>query len=300
MQTPKNKKELRTLCGMISSLGDWFPSIQFNIKNLRSGCGEMKRFEWTKIMETEFKAVKHIFTHQIRLSPLDMDKKINIATDGANSAGIGFIVYQNANDLEEGKDVKIIKANSSGLKDSQKQYSAIDTELLALKFACDSSYYYLYGAKEIHVYTDSSGLEGMFNKPLGNIKNLRIRSMIEKLMMYNFVFHHVPAESNQIVDCLSRLTREIKEAEHFSLCDAVLADHKKIEARIKTIKASNAPTEDDPWVEYLGKVAMTDKDYITMVHHIEAGTEIDDIDKECELSNFHNFKTDCLRNVKIC
>ena len=79
MQTPKNKKELRTLCGMISSLGDWFPSIQFNIKNLRSGCGEMKRFEWTKIMETEFKAVKHIFTHQIRLSPLDMDKTINIA-----------------------------------------------------------------------------------------------------------------------------------------------------------------------------------------------------------------------------
>ena len=106
-------------------------------------------------------------------------------------------MFQNANDLEEGKDVKIIKANSSALKDSQKQYSAIDTELLALKFACDSSYYYLYGAKEIHVYTDSSGLEGMFNKPLGNIKNLRIRSMIEKLMMYNFVFHHVPAESNQ-------------------------------------------------------------------------------------------------------
>ena len=109
-------------------------------------------------------------------------------------------------------------------------------------------------------------------------------------MMYNFVFHHVLAESNQIVDCLSRLTREIKEAEQFSLCDAVLGDHKKIEARIKTIKASNAPTEDDPWVEYLGKVAMTDKDYITMVHHTEAGTEIDDIDKECELSNFHNFK----------
>ena len=75
MQTPKTKKELRPLCRMISSLGDWFPSIQFDIKKLRAGCGEMKRFEWTKIMETEFKAVKHIFTHQIRLSPLDMDKK---------------------------------------------------------------------------------------------------------------------------------------------------------------------------------------------------------------------------------
>merc|ERR1712208_235096 len=106
--------------------------------------------------------------------------------------------------------------------------------LLALKFACDSSYYYLYGVKEIHVHTDSSGLEGIFNKPLGNIKNLSIRSMVEKLMMYNFVFHHMPADSNQIVDFLSRLTHEIQEAEHFSLCDAVLPDHKKIEARVKT------------------------------------------------------------------
>ena len=31
MKTPKTKKELRTLCGMISSLGDWLPAIQFNI-----------------------------------------------------------------------------------------------------------------------------------------------------------------------------------------------------------------------------------------------------------------------------
>ena len=109
----------------------------------------MKRFEWTKIQETEFKAVKHIFTHQIRLSPLDTNKRINIVRDGANSARIGFVVFQNANDLKEGQDVKIIKANSSGLKDSQKQYSAVETELLALKFACESSYYYLYGAREI-------------------------------------------------------------------------------------------------------------------------------------------------------
>merc|ERR1711888_528600 len=96
-------------------------------------------------MEEEFLAVKHIFTHQIRLSPLDVNKRINIATDGANSSGIGFVIFQNADDLQQGKDVKIIKANSSGLKDSQKQYSAVETELLALKFACESSYYYLYG-----------------------------------------------------------------------------------------------------------------------------------------------------------
>ena len=106
---------------------------------------------------------------------MDTSKRINIATDGANSTGICFVIFQNSNELEVGKDVRIIKANSSALKESQKQYSAIYTKLLVLKFACESSYFYLYGAREIHVYTDSLGLEGMFNKTLDKHKNLRIR-----------------------------------------------------------------------------------------------------------------------------
>ena len=39
----------------------------------------------------------------------------------------------------------------------------------------------------------------------------------------------------------------------------------------------------------MGKVAMSDNDYINKVHNIESGTEIDDIDKECELSKLPNF-----------
>merc|ERR1712208_95198 len=31
MRNPKTKRELRTLCGMVSSLGDWFPNVQFNM-----------------------------------------------------------------------------------------------------------------------------------------------------------------------------------------------------------------------------------------------------------------------------
>ena len=179
---------------MISSLKDWFPSIQFNTDNLRAGCAHLKHFSWTDIMEEEFRQVKEIFTHQIRLSPFDVEKRINIATDGANSSGVGFVLFQNADDLKQGENVSIVKANSSGLREGQTQYSAVDTEVLALKFACDASFYYLYGAPLIHVYTDCISLEGIFNKPLGDIKNRRIRDMVEKLIGFNFQFHYVPAE----------------------------------------------------------------------------------------------------------
>ena len=35
---------------------------------------------------------------------------------------------------------------------------------------------------------------------------------------------------------------------------------------------------------------MTDSEYITMVHHLEAGTDIKNINKNCELSKCHNYK----------
>ena len=115
-------------------------------------------------MQMEFQKVKQIFTKQIRLSPFNPDRKINILIDGANSSGVGYVFYQNLNDEEPNGEVTIVNANSSALKDNQSNYSAIDCEILGLKFAVDSNAYYLYGAECINVYTDANAIEGIFQK----------------------------------------------------------------------------------------------------------------------------------------
>ena len=84
----------------------------------------------------------------------------------------------------------------------------MDCKVRALKFAQDSSHHYVYGAQQVNIYTDCIALQGLFGKPLSEIKNKRIRNMIEQLMCYNLVFHHIPGETNKIVNCLSRLTAE--------------------------------------------------------------------------------------------
>merc|ERR1712236_154847 len=86
----------------------------------------------------------------------------------------------------------------------------------------------LYRAKCINIYTDASALEGIFQKNLGDIQNKRIRDMVEKLMCYNFKFHHIPGKSNKIADCFSRITRRIRETEHFDISEPILADHATI------------------------------------------------------------------------
>ena len=192
MERPKNKKDVQRLCGMISSLKPWFPSINFATNALRAAC-ESKKFIWSPEMQLEFEKVKTIFTDQIRLSPFNPDKEINILIDVANKSGVGYCFYQYVNDEDKEGKVTIVNANSSALKENQMQYSAIDCEVLGLKFAVDANAYYLYGAKCINIFTDASALEGIFQKNLGDIQNKRIQDMVAKLMCYNFKFHHIPA-----------------------------------------------------------------------------------------------------------
>ena len=59
----------------------------------------------------------------------------------------------------------------------------------------------------------------IFAKPLGDIKNKRIRSMVNRM---------IAGEKNAIADCMSRLTRRIREAEHFTLNDPILADYSTV------------------------------------------------------------------------
>merc|ERR1712215_469870 len=125
--------------------------------------------------------------------------------------------------------------------------------ILGVKFAVESNAYYLYRAEEINVYTDANAIEGIFQKNLRNIQNKRIQHMVGKLMPYNFRFHHIPGKTNQIADCFSRLTRQIRETEHFEIGDPILADH----AMIKKISVKSDVKIDDPWVEKLAKSANT-------------------------------------------
>ena len=53
---------------------------------------------------------------------------------------------------------------------------------------------------KVNIYTDCIALQGLFGKPLGDIKNKRIRSMIEQMMCFNLVFHQIPGVKNVETD----------------------------------------------------------------------------------------------------
>ena len=71
------------------------------------------------------------------------------------------------------------------------------------------------------------------------------------MMCFNLVFHHIHGEKNQIADCMSNLTRRIREAEHFTLNDPILANYSNVQ---KTDYKSKIEME-DPWVEKLATIS---------------------------------------------
>ena len=93
MPPPSWKKEIQLYCGMISSLKNWFPNVTFANKHLNAGTTHGTKFDWTPNMQKEYEEIKLIFQDQIRLSPFDPNKAINILTDGTTSKGIGFVFY---------------------------------------------------------------------------------------------------------------------------------------------------------------------------------------------------------------
>ena len=85
---------------------------------------------------------------------------------------------------------------------------------------------------------------------------------------YNFVPHHVPAERNEIADCLSRLCGVISRTEH--------TPDDNIQQLPMSKKASVYKKEleiRDPLVERIAEIGGRDFDYIKMLQNVENKTE---------------------------
>ena len=58
MKRPENKKEIQILCGCISALQSWFPSVSYQIPNLRKACAGNRQFEWSTLLENNTRGSK--------------------------------------------------------------------------------------------------------------------------------------------------------------------------------------------------------------------------------------------------
>ena len=107
-------------------------------------------------------------------------------------------------DGEEETIRDIIHLGSTSVTEVQAPYLPVELECLAAQWACEKCHYFLADAPKINLFTDSSGLVGLWKKDLSEIKNSRIQRILEKMVCYNIEAFHIPAKENGIADYFSR------------------------------------------------------------------------------------------------
>lgn len=121
----------------------------------------------------------------------DYNQAFELTTDASSSA-LGAVLSQN------GRPITMI---SRTLSPCEQNYATNERELLAIVWALKRLRHYLYGIKNINIFTDHQPLIFAISEKNPNAKMKRWKSFIEE---FSPTFHYKPGKDNKVADALSR------------------------------------------------------------------------------------------------
>lgn len=199
--SPTNPKETQSFLGMVNFYRRSIPNFSIYEKPLRDITHKDRKFSWNAECEFAFKTLKDIITNPPILIYPDFSKDFNLSTD-ASGTTIGAVLSQQ----KEGLDLPIAFA-SRILSSTERRYSTIEREALAMVWAVKNFRCYLLGRK-FTLYTDHKPLIHFFK--ITN-ESTRISNFKFKLSEYDFEIKHKPGKLNVVADALSRLGTQNKQ-----------------------------------------------------------------------------------------
>ena len=201
MSAPSSRQELQTFLGLANYMGPFIPNLSTLTAPLRGLLKESHQFDWSPAHQEAYNKVKDSISSEVTLTYFDPKKEITLQVD-ASLKGLGAVLLQ---------DNKPVAFASKALTDVETRYSNIERELLAVVYGCEKFHTYLFG-HSFTVNTDHKPLESLHLKHL-TAAPLRLQRMLLRLQPYDLVIRQgQPGKGIEIVDALSRLSPEEKEA----------------------------------------------------------------------------------------
>ncbi|XP_058461165.1 uncharacterized protein K02A2.6-like [Malaya genurostris] len=212
---PTTKEEVRSFLGLVNFVGHFIPRLSTRSEPLRRYIrgddnlyGEEQHKAFNDLRDELSNGVQ-------KLGFYDPEDITELYVD-ASSVGLGAVLVQK----DKCSVPRIITFASKGLTSAEKAYPQTQREALAVVWAVEKLYLYLYG---IHftVFTDHKTLEYIYGGKYRDGKRAcsRAESWALRLQPYEFKIKHIPGVSN-ISDILSRLCPASEsafdeESEHF-------------------------------------------------------------------------------------
>jgi RNase H-like domain found in reverse transcriptase len=197
---PKTLTEMRSFLGFVKAYRMFISGFSTIAEPLNKLTRKGVRFEWTDTQQESFtKIIGILLSDQVLSTP-----------DFKNLVGRPFIVTTDASDVAVGAELSQKDANgnvrpirwlSKTLSESERKYSSLKKEALAVLYAFRQLEPYLRGQKFI-LRTDSSALVYLFNKV--DFPDAVMSRWMGFIRLYDFVPEHIAGKKNCVADVLSR------------------------------------------------------------------------------------------------
>ena len=193
MTVPETKQQLQSFLGMVTYMGNFIPHLSHHTEPLRQLLKKDVTFYWDDQLTRSFQEIKHLLKRATSklLGYYDQRKEVIVQAD-TSLGGLGTCLIQN------GKPIAFASKSHTGV---ESHYANIESELLAIIFACIQFNTYLQGCR-FTVQSDHKPLEMIHLKSMHNVPP-HLQRMLLQLQKYDMEIKYKPGSEMLLADALS-------------------------------------------------------------------------------------------------
>ena len=198
---PQDNTQLKSFLGLINYYRKFLPDLSSLLAPLNRLLQKGTKWTWTDSKQTAFDEAKSLLQSSVVLAHYDPSKKLMLACD-ASPYGVGAVLSQYQDDNTE----KPVAFASRSLSKTEKNYSHLEKEGLAVIFGVKHFHQYLYG-RHFTIFTDHQPLRRLFSetKSTPPMASGRIQRWSLTLSSYEYELKYRKGVDQGNCDALSRL-----------------------------------------------------------------------------------------------
>ena len=206
---PKNVAELRSFLGLVNYYAKFLPNLATTLSPLYTLLRKHQKWSWGHSQTKAFEEVKSLLQSSRVLVHFDDTLPLTLSCD-ASPYGVGAVLSH----LMPNGDERPISFASRTLTVTEKKYSQLEKEALAIIFGVRKFHQYIYG-RNFELKTDHKPLMYIFNekKSIPAMASGRIQRWALTLGAYSYTIRFQKGSENTTADAVSRLPLPVTRAE---------------------------------------------------------------------------------------
>ena len=181
---PSNQLEVRSFLGSVQFCAKFIPNFATISAPLWDLTSKNTTWKWGREETAAFVRVKNLITHAPVMAFFTQGAQTRLITD-ASPVGLGAILEQQQADGQ----FRPVYYASRKLSKVEQKYSQFEREALAVKWACQKFYMFLYGT-EFEILTDHKPLLTVLG-PISRPPSVRVECWLLYLQQFKYVVKHI-------------------------------------------------------------------------------------------------------------